>query len=172
MRSITITSDDPLYAKILGMLSGDDDSPLPQVDDEAESSDGDDYDGMDRKALKKLVREKCGISRISAKIDDDELRKMLRMADEGGDEEEEDEEEAEEEEAEEEAEEEDEEEAEEEEDDEDEIALEVGMKVKVKVQGKLQAAKVEKIDYESGKVKVRTVKTKKLYNVSPEKLEL
>lgn len=184
MRTISITSCDPIYPKVLALLSEDCGAcdSAPQMETKSESCDP--FDSMDRDALKKAIRDAGIMSQIRNKYSDDDLRDMLRKNDTSSDDEEDDDEEEEElfdapksskakkQEEEEEEDEPDEEEEDEpdEEDDEEEVELEIGMSIKARVGGKLQKAKVVAIDEARGRVKVKTAEGKTV-TIKPEAIE-
>ncbi len=169
IKAIIVYEDDEIYPAVESMVE----STAPKKSnkkgkgkkkekEEEETEGGDDYDSMTLPQLKKAVRAEGYLKRITAKYSEDDLREMLRNG--GPKEEEESEEEPKKKEKKG--------KAKKEEENEEETAVEVGMKVKFKVKNKEHSGKVKSIDYDSGKVKVKSKVDKKTYSVDPEKLSL
>ena len=141
-----------------------------------EDEGGDEYDGMKMSELKKLIKERKILGRISSKLTEDELREKLREADAENSDEEESEEEDDEEESESEEEESEEDDEEEEEEEDEEVGVEVGMSVKFekKKGGKTikHKGKVIEILADEDKVRVKSTTDKKVHKMSVEKLSL
>lgn len=193
MQSITVSNDDPIFPAVLALVSGgeveapstkpkrgkkpdlpEDEFEEEEDDDEEEDGDVSQYSTKSRKELKKMIRERGIMSRVSNSISDEKLIQLLEESDKNsGDDEEEDDDDEMEDDDEGSAGEAEDDEVEDDDEEDDEDSVEVGMQVKATIAGKQTKCKVTKIDYEEGKVIVEALvgtKKGKKFKVSPAKL--
>ena len=158
-RAIIVEENDKHYPAVEAMIFGGDTKPAKEKkekkkkgkekEEEVSCTSGYDFDDMNLAQAKKAVREAGYLKRISGSYTKEDLIEILKN---GGVKEEGEEEK--------------------EEESEEEKAVEVGMKVTFKVKGKEHKGKVKAIDYDKGKVKVKSKVDGKTYSVDPEKLSL